>query len=202
MITQDLCLFFDTETTGLPKNFNLAFFEDPDNWPHLVQLSWIITDNFGNVLSTNNFIIKPEGFDIPQKAADLHGISNPLALERGLHLNVALDKFMHDVGLVGQVFAHNIEFDTNVVCAELRKARRYKMCNSLWNKKKRCTMLESTEFCAIEGRADLGGYKYPKLQELHTKLFGTQFDNAHNALDDVTATVKCYFKLKELGVMA
>ncbi len=31
-------LIFDTETTGLPKNYN-APLTDADNWPRLVQLA-------------------------------------------------------------------------------------------------------------------------------------------------------------------
>ena len=33
-------LFFDTETTGLPRRWN-APVTDVDNWPRLVQLAWI-----------------------------------------------------------------------------------------------------------------------------------------------------------------
>jgi hypothetical protein len=33
-------LFFDTETTGLPKNYK-APVTDLNNWPRLVQLAWL-----------------------------------------------------------------------------------------------------------------------------------------------------------------
>ncbi len=36
-------LFFDTETTGIPKN-RKAPISDSTNWPRLVQLAWLITD--------------------------------------------------------------------------------------------------------------------------------------------------------------
>ncbi len=201
MEKQKLYLFFDTETTGLPKDFNLDFYEKADNWPHMVQLSWIMTDSEGQVLSTNNFIIKPNGFLIPTKATALHGISNDYATKHGIELGMVLAKFMSDIDMVDEVFAHNIAFDMNVVCSELYGMKKRTMYKELWGKKKRCTMQESTEFCALEGRSDLGGYKYPKLQELYTKLFGDEFENAHNALADVTATAKCYFQLKKIGVM-
>lgn len=42
-------LFFDTETSGLPNNFN-APSSNTKNWPRLVQLSWIVTDDKGNKL--------------------------------------------------------------------------------------------------------------------------------------------------------
>lgn len=34
-------LFIDTETTGLPKEYD-APYTDIDNWPRLVQLAWIV----------------------------------------------------------------------------------------------------------------------------------------------------------------
>lgn len=40
-------LFFDTETTGLPKNYK-APASDSDNWPRLVQIAWSIYDAEGN----------------------------------------------------------------------------------------------------------------------------------------------------------
>ena len=53
-------------------------------------------------------------------------------------------------------------------------------------------MKSTIDLCKIPGRY---GYKYPKLQELHYTLFGSNFDDAHNAMSDVTATVKCYTEL-------
>lgn len=37
--------------------------------------------------------------------------------------------------------------------------------------------------------------KYPKLMELHEFLFQEQFDWAHNAMDDVIATLRCFSEL-------
>ena len=62
-------LIFDTETTGLPKNFN-APLTDFDNWPRLVQLAWQIHDYDGKFHSSASFIIKPEGFNIPYNGMD------------------------------------------------------------------------------------------------------------------------------------
>ena len=44
-------LFFDTETTGLPKRWN-APVTDLENWPRLVQLAWIMYDDRGNMLES------------------------------------------------------------------------------------------------------------------------------------------------------
>lgn len=57
-------LIFDTETTGLPRNWN-APLTDFDNWPRVVQLAWQIHDADGVLIEVANHIIKPEGFTIP-----------------------------------------------------------------------------------------------------------------------------------------
>lgn len=70
------------------------------------------------------------------------------------------------------------------------------MPNRISGKRKICTMESATNFCAINGRY---GYKWPKLSELHYKLFKTGFEEAHNAAVDITATAKCFWELKRLG---
>lgn len=50
MINNQSYLIFDTETTGLQKNWK-APVSDIDNWPRLVQIAWLQCDNSGNVLS-------------------------------------------------------------------------------------------------------------------------------------------------------
>jgi DNA polymerase III subunit epsilon len=57
-------LFFDTETTGLPRNWK-APVTDLNNWPRLVQLAYLLYDNDGEKISGGDYIIKPEGFTIP-----------------------------------------------------------------------------------------------------------------------------------------
>ncbi|MDD3458583.1 MAG: hypothetical protein PHO74_03830 [Weeksellaceae bacterium] len=57
-------LIYDTETTGLPKNFN-APPTDTDNWPRMVQIAWQLHDSTGKLINKNNYIVHPDGFDIP-----------------------------------------------------------------------------------------------------------------------------------------
>ncbi|WP_339902258.1 DNA polymerase III subunit alpha, partial [uncultured Cyclobacterium sp.] len=57
----------------------------------------------------------------------------------------------------------------------------------------------STEFCAIPGGKG-GKFKWPTLFELHQKLFGEGFGDAHDAAYDVDATAKCFFGLIKEGV--
>jgi DNA polymerase-3 subunit epsilon len=76
-------LFFDTETTGRPKDYK-APISDVDNWPRLVQLGYLIYDETGDQLSQGEFIVRPDGFLIPEEASNIHGITNEIANSRGL----------------------------------------------------------------------------------------------------------------------
>jgi DNA polymerase III epsilon subunit-like protein len=66
-------LVFDTETTGIPRNHD-APASDIGNWPRLVQIVWLIADAEGHELRRQAFIVRPEGFVIPDSAVRVHGI--------------------------------------------------------------------------------------------------------------------------------
>lgn len=187
-------LFFDTETTGLPKNWKVGL-EDLDNWPRMVQLAWVLCDRNGKQINANNYIIKPEGFVIPKEASSVHGITTVRAKKEGALLKEVLVEFEDLINQADYLVAHNISFDEKIVGAEfLRKD----MANLLEQKNKICTMQQSTDFCAIESAR---GYKWPKLSELYYQLFGLTFDDAHDAAADISATAECFWELKRLGVI-
>src|SRR5262249_971236 len=100
-------LIFDTETTGIPHN-KTAPITDLDNWPRLVQLAWQLHDSHGKLLSQQNYIIKPDGFDIPFKAEQVHGISTKRALEEGDELKSVLAKLEKDLANTKILVGHNI----------------------------------------------------------------------------------------------
>ena len=79
-------LIFDTETTGLPKDFK-APITDTDNWPRCIQIAWQLHDEKGAVMEHDNFLVQPEGFNIPYDAEQIHGISTNLAQAEGIALN-------------------------------------------------------------------------------------------------------------------
>ncbi|MDP3899635.1 MAG: 3'-5' exonuclease [bacterium] len=187
-------LFFDTETTGLPRDWQ-APVEDVDNWPRLVQLAWLVSDENGKEVSGNNFIIRPDGFIIPEEASNVHGITTERALAEGVDLAEALTEFGQALAAAKVLVAHNIRFDEKIMGAEFA---RQAIQNNFFTLPRVCTMQESTDYCGIEGYY---GYKWPKLMELHQKLFDESFDGAHDALADVRACAKCFFELMARGVI-
>lgn len=185
-------LFFDTETTGIPRDYN-APASDTRNWPRLVQLGWILTDINGNTLHQGNEIVMPDGFVIPTDAANVHGITTEKAMRVGKPLREVIDIFLNDVKQAKCLVGHNISFDQHVVGAELY---RLLLRDIVSHKQSICTMQSTVDFCKIPG---YNGYKYPKLQELYYKLFGSNFEDAHDAMADITATKRCFFELLRLG---
>lgn len=184
-------LIFDTETTGVPHN-KTAPISDVENWPRVVQLAWQLHDGRGKLLSQQNFLIRPEGFDIPYKAEQIHGISTKRAIAEGHVLREVLDLFIADLTKTSVLVGHNIEFDINILGAEF--IRQQFDINNLLTTDKVDTGLVSTEFCQMTG--GIGGrLKMPRLVELHEKLFGKNFGDAHDASYDVAATARCFFGL-------
>ena len=184
-------LIFDTETTGLPKNFK-APLTDSDNWPRCVQLAWQVHDEMGKLIEVKNFIIKPEGYDIPYNAAKIHGITTERAEKTGQDLKFVLDEFNKSLAQVKFVVGHNINFDVNIVGAELHRTGQ-DLGLIEFNKLDSCSELTAS-LCQLEGGRG-GKFKLPKLQELHQFLFQEEFAEAHNASADVEATTRCFLEL-------
>lgn len=187
-------LFFDVETTGLPKSWKASVYET-ENWPRIVQLAWVISDAEGKELKQRDCIIKPDGFRIPKASERVHGISTAQAMAEGLEIKEVLQEFMEDLNACQFLVAHNISFDSKVLGAELIRATEE---NPLEVASQLCTMQLSTNYCELPGKY---GYKWPTLTELHVKLFGTDFEEAHDALVDVQACKRCFVELVRLGVV-
>ncbi|WP_321290155.1 3'-5' exonuclease [uncultured Sunxiuqinia sp.] len=191
-------LFFDTETTGLPNNWN-APSSDTRNWPRMVQLAFILYDNNGNLLESKNFIVRPEGYTIPSEVSKIHGITTERALREGVELKSVLDSFKLSSEKATYLVAHNMEFDEKILGCEF-----YRVTGNdcLIGRRKFCTMKDPSiiEYCAIPPFR-YGSYKWPKLSELHYTLFGTLFEEAHNALADIQATARCFFELRKQKII-
>ena len=196
---QKTILFFDTETNGLPANYKLGVTATA-NWPRLIQLGWIISDESGNVLKRKSQLIYPQSFTIDADVTRLTGITTAAAQRNGIALSDVLSEFMADVESASLLVGHNVDFDMHIVGCELyRMGMNY---STFINKPSVCTMVRSTNFCAIPSTSRYySGYKFPSLTELYTKLFGHAFSGAHDALSDITATKDCYFELRRRGIV-
>ena len=189
--------FFDTETTGLPRRWDAPLSPRTlDNWPRMVQLAWLLCDSAGNVLANASRLIRPQGFLIPAEASRIHGITTERALAEGVPLAEAVEEAVRQIDQAHSLVAHNIDFDEKILGAECLRLDRPL---PFGQKPRRCTMKESTAFCAIPGR--YGNFKYPNLGELHRLLFQKSFAGAHDASADVQACKAAFFELRSRGII-
>ncbi|UZO81520.1 DNA polymerase III subunit alpha [Aquimarina sp. ERC-38] len=184
-------LIFDTETTGLPKRWD-APVSDTDNWPRCIQIAWQLHDEMGNCIEHQDYLVQPEGFNIPYDAEKIHGISTELAAQQGIPLTEVLQKFQAALTKTKFIVGQNVGFDVNIMGAEYYREN---MDNVLQSLPVLDTCTETTaQLCKIPGGRG-GKFKLPTLTELHQYLFGEAFNEAHNATADVEATTRCFFEL-------
>lgn len=189
-------IIFDTETTGLPKRWD-APITDTDNWPRCIQIAWQLHDEMGRMIEHQDYLIKPDGFNIPYDSEKIHGISTALAEEEGIPLTDVLVKFNEALAKAKFVVGQNIGFDINVMGCEFH---RYSVDSPMASMPILDTCTEVTaELLKLPGGRG-GRFKLPNLTELHSYLFGVPFAEAHNATADVEATTRCFFELVRRNV--
>ena len=201
-------LFFDTETTGLPKS-KIISPTTLDLWPHIVQFSYIIFDSETNrIVKIKDCIIRvPDSVTISEENSNIHGITNEISLTRGVSLQPVIEEFFEDINIVDHIVGHNVSFDINMVKVELNRLLldrdevvKFHKYLTVLNESNNiyCTMQESIELCAIEMKDKFGRpyKKFPKLIELYKKMFNVTPNNLHNSLNDVIVCLRCFMKLK------
>jgi len=190
-------LFIDTETTGLPTR-RFAHYTSQDVWPRLVSISWALFPAKDQLFKHVYHVVQPDGFLIPEDATKIHGITTEYALAHGRPLRQVVQEITADVQLWNPwlTIAHNIAFDLPVLLCEISRVG---LDTTLKHLPSFCTMVAGTEFCALP-HASGEGHKWPRLHELHTKLFGVGFTGQHDASQDVLACARCYFQLADIGL--
>jgi len=195
-----MLVVFDCETTGKAKDWNASYLV-LENWPRLVELAWAKIGKVPlSLADVTARIVKPAGFQIPAEATVVHGITTRQAAAEGEDLVEVLMEFCRTVVAADAIVGHNVRFDVCVVAAELVRCKQSTWARLLTDKPVVDTMLASTELCRLPGK--YGSFKYPRLGELHSHLFGWQPENAHRASGDVLTTAKCFRELVERGVIA
>jgi DNA polymerase-3 subunit epsilon len=194
-----MIMFFDVETTGLPKDWR-APMNDLENWPRVIQLAWLSTDPAGEQISFGNFLIKPEGWEIPkEKFWTDHGFTTEKSLAQGYPLVESLTRFVADLQSCEFLVSHNMDFDYNVLGSEMIRLQMVSPKKPL----RICTKEASVNVCKIPfagqrnwpGRRTKMQYKWPKLEELYRHLFNKDIADAHDALGDVKTLRDCFFEL-------
>ena len=190
--------FFDCETTGVPAK-GLKWDADFMQFPQVVQLAWSVGDK------EKSYIIKPDGYEIPEETTAIHGITTERAIAEGVPFAVVVDEFLTDAADAPLVCAHNIYFDTSMLKANVLRwcGREYydaKAEDALHKGKRIDTMMKCIKFVGALFANGRPG-KFPTLEELYNKLFPGETFPAHDALEDIRALRRCVPELVELGII-
>lgn len=202
-------LLLDTETNGLPRN-RYAPITEPGNYPAILQLSWAIYTVVGKTLvpgpSRDIGLALHPSIAWDTGAAAIHGISEVEA-RSGTPPAEALTDLATALKTVDAVVAHNLAFDKTII-----RAAGYAVgLRTLWplGLQEFCTMKSTKDLVRIPATAkqaqyaDLGAYKAPKLNELHTWLYGHAYDisgaTLHSAASDTHCLARCIAGLLKKG---
>ena len=190
-------LIFDTETTGIPPKYVST--RETFRFPYIVQLSWMIFDMGKNKITTvhDHIIQLPQYLVISEENANIHGIDNATMREKGENIIPILKKFRKDALKASLVVAHNIAFDKRIIEVEFHRHGLGEW--SALRKKEYCTMKKGNPICNLKMKSYYSNKmisKFPRLSELHYKLFGEVPKNLHNALIDIILCFRCYYHME------
>lgn len=186
-------LIFDVSAVAQKADFK-ANFTDTEAWPRMMHISWILLDEAFKPVEDYDFIVVPPdgGWDDKSKKKAL--IDEEDIQKKSRSLEDILDTFSITADKAEYVFAHNLNYNENILGAEYV---RLKKSINLFKKKRFCLMEEGTYYCKLKGFG--GKYKYPTLPELHATCFGTSYSPPGNARADVIAATRCFIKMMKLG---
>lgn len=177
-------LFLDTEFTGFDIN------ED-----HLVQVAWVMTDLEGNVLKNATYMVRPEGYEIPEESTAIHHINTEQAATYGYPIKVVMEVFRSDLlkccCCVGYSLYSDLAFIKKAWKESLEAKYPYWPTIDLVDYEKTVRELLNYE----EDSRTIS------LATMYLLLFGESMTRAHNAMNDAMATCRCFWRLVELGVI-
>jgi DNA polymerase-3 subunit alpha len=193
-------LCFDTETLGL-------YIKDSDGYdphytllPHydsarLLQISWCIVDAKDNLVKTADYITAN---DFKINNSHIHGITEQICKGKGVPISQIINAFAEDLKNIRLLVGHNLDFDLRILKSELYRIilknedpLLIQKCNFIIGELERIEIFDTMKSATTLYKL----HHWPKLIALHKSLFGFEFIGAHNSLNDVLATVKCFLKM-------
>jgi hypothetical protein len=186
-------LIFDCSAMATYTDYK-ATFSDIQSWPRLLHISWILLGEDYKPIEDFDCIAIPVGYTIDEKSMTKAHIDQEDITKKSVSLEIILDKFTASADKAEYIFAHNLNYNENVLGAEYVRCKK---SINMFSKKRYCLMEEGTYYCKIPSKT--GGYKFPTLPELHGTCFGQTYGPAGNARADVIAAARCFIKLKKTG---
>ena len=192
---KDNILIFDLETTGLPerKGFNEYYPPSGINYynnSRMIEIGYMVFSNDGIILDeVNHLISHKESVNITN--TNIHGITNEMVENDGINIEDVLGKLYENLKYTNKLVAHNINFDINILLSECyRLGNQHQVISEITSKNLLCTM--------EIGKKYLKQNRYPKLIDLHNKIFNKNIVQEHRALSDVKFCAECFFVMKQI----
>lgn len=186
MLTGKVFIAFDTETTGLIK----PEVTDIKKQPEIIELymAKLLHRDDGEIeqIGEINTFLKPQYGEVSDVITKITGITPAMVKDAPTFLQMFPKIQEFHIGVHGWI-AHNCAFDTAMMANEI--ARIGKIVHFPFPPEKICTVQKTMH---IEQRR-------LTLTNLHKELFGTPFEGAHRAKDDVQALIRCYKECVKRG---
>lgn len=187
---RDYLLFVDTETSGLPVDWEKPYHAE-GNWPYIVQLAWVIYTRQGKEVKRENHFIKNQDFSISQSSRAVHGITDQFLQEHGQERAAVMQRIYDDLQqYCPLVVGHFMQLDYHMLSLGFFRTG---LPNPLLKLPTFCTMQVTRHFIQQPGNT------YLRLNELYYRLFHQSMLKQHDALLDAEATARCFFELERLG---
>ena len=187
--------------TNVGNRIKLFFFDTETTWANpqqdqIIQFWWIYwiydstTGKFEEI-SRINQLIKPS-IEISEWASKVHWLYKK-DLEKYELIGEYIYDFLSFINKADFVVWHNVEFDKSILIAETKRLGiSFDFSKVRWVD----TMKTTSALLKIPApERSKDKYKWPKLSELYRFLFKKDFDNAHDAMADITATKDCLLEL-------
>ena len=218
-------MVFDTETTGLPERNCSIYQHDKYPYILQLSYVIYDTDNNRICVIKDDYVKIDHSVEISPRSLEIHHITREKCLAEGKPISQLMLEFNQYLKTVDVVVGHNISFDKKMIFVEcirnnVQQQFTWFRGNMKIQRPEYCTMKNTTDFCGIEKpkrqkimkveedkneqnnneetskSLEKKHYKFPKLTELHYKLFEQDVNPEilHNSKIDVLITLKCYMK--------
>lgn len=109
-------LFIHNETTGLIRG-KYTPSDDLSKVPRTVQIAWRLYQG-GKLVEAKSYIIKPQGYQIPQVTSDINGITTEIALKQGTAIQEVLTELSKVLPKTDCVVSHYNYFRHTIIGAD------------------------------------------------------------------------------------
>ena len=189
---KDYLLFVDTETSGIPRDWNQPYARR-DAWPHILQLAWVVCTPDGMEIKAENYYISPSDYDLSPESGAIHGLTPAFLHAHGQSRHAVLQRLHRDLTHYQPlVVAHFMQLDFHMMGVGFHRSG---LTNPLLGLPLFCTMRATGPLLRHASQGFL------RLGELYQRLFKEPQLREHDALADSRAAARCYFEMRRQGII-